>query len=119
MVIPRCPTRETYNKPACSCKWPSTAEVQPVSYYWSSHVIKHSKAKDLARMVLMTIAYRANESGVAWPGLTQIAEDCNADKRSVRRALKKIPADELSITTKGGSDPGCKRHSTRYQLLPL
>lgn len=87
-----------------------------MSYEHINHVRDHSKARGTARHLLVDIPTRTDKQGYAWPSYECLARDMRTDVRSVRRALKAIPSDELEIIP-GGSEKGQKRRSTQYRIL--
>jgi hypothetical protein len=87
-----------------------------VSYPHINHVRDNSKTGGAPRLVLMTIASMTNKEGIAWPNLETLARYTRMSKRNVIRALKRIPADELEIITKGGSPKGGKRETSVYRI---
>lgn len=74
-----------------------------MSFEHINHVRDHSKATGPARLVLIMLATRANDEGYAWPSYGRLAQDTRMSIRSVRRALKEIPAAELVIAQQGKS----------------
>ena len=79
------------------------------------HAVKaYSKTSGLARTILMCIADRCDEHNESWPSMDLLAKEVNCTKRSVIKALKQIPEDELKICHRGGSKQG---DSNRYRLL--
>jgi helix-turn-helix protein len=98
-----------------------------VSYVHVNYVREHSKTTGMARLLLLVIATRANNDGIAYPGYGCLARDTAMSIRSIRRLLERdpnhlegeapaIPADELEITP-GGSEKGKKRRPTQYRIL--
>lgn len=68
-------------------------------------VFAHSKSEGLARLVMLSIADRADNQGRAYCGAGDLSKRTNADRRSVFRALKSlrkmVPAELEVIPRKG------------------
>jgi hypothetical protein len=65
-------------------------------------------------LVLLALADFANEKGVAWPCLENLAEKSRCSVRNIQRVLKRLElAGILSITRLGGGPPG---RSNFYQI---
>ncbi len=77
-------------------------------------VFARSRARGVARLVLLSIADRADETGSAWCGVTDIAARAHIARSNVHRALDTLEAlGELSSTSRAGRH-GCNV----YQLAP-
>jgi hypothetical protein len=66
--------------------------------------------------VLWAIASRTDENGYAFPGYARLSRDTRLPIRTVERAIKEIPPNELVIVRKGGSEKGKKRQSATYRV---
>jgi len=68
-------------------------------------VFAHSKSEGLARLVMLSIADRADNQGRAYCGASDLARRTNADRRNVFRALKSLremkPAEIEVLPRKG------------------
>jgi len=68
-------------------------------------VFAHSKSEGLARLVMLSIADRADNQGRAYCGASDLARRTNADRRNVFRALKSLremkPAEIAVLPRKG------------------
>ena len=53
-------------------------------------VRQHSRSKGTARMVLLFLAWYANDEGIAWPSQATLARDASITDRRVRDALCKL-----------------------------
>ncbi len=75
-------------------------------------VFEHSRAEGKDRLVLLSIADRADKTGVAWPGIPDIARRARISERSAQRAVKTLQKlGELRVERGGG------RKSSRYWVL--
>ena len=87
-----------------------------MSYKHVNHVRDWSKTKGAARLILWAIASRTDENGYAYPGYTCLSRDTKLPIRTVVRAMKEIPPDELVIVRAGSSEKGKKRQSAIYRV---
>lgn len=72
-------------------------------------VFTHSKSEGLARLVLLSIADRADDEGRAFCGAADLCRRTNAERSSVFRALKRLRKDgELAVDGRGFR--GCNRY---------
>src|SRR5260221_5073321 len=88
-----------------------------MSYEHINFVRDHSKAKGPARFVLWAIASRIGEDLCCYPSYQCLARDTKLSVRTVVRAIKQIPSDELEIVERGGSPKEEQRRSTKYRLI--
>jgi len=73
-------------------------------------VFAHSKSEGLARLVMLSIADRADNQGRAYCGAGDLSKRTNADRRSVFRALKILRrARELEVLPRKGIG-GCNAY---------
>jgi hypothetical protein len=76
-------------------------------------VFSHSKSEGLARLVLLSIADRADDKGRAFCGAKDLCNRTNADRSNVFRALKRLrESGELEVTTTKGLR-GCNHYQIR------
>ena len=87
-----------------------------MSYAHINFVRDHSKTTGLARLLLLTIATRADKDGYCYPSYKCLAQDTQLRSPTISRLLKKIPPDELIIVQKGGSRKGQKRQHYIYRI---
>ena len=69
---------------------------------------------------MLVLAYRANDEGRCWPGLTRIARDSGLTRRTVTRCLPNIEATgELLIERRGRRGPtrGGEQASNLYRII--
>lgn len=77
------------------------------------YVLERSPAERSARLVLLSLADRANDDGICWPAVGDTARRANISHRAAERALAKlIDADELIRVRPGGG-----RRRTTLMLL--
>ena len=76
--------------------------------------VKTHTGDSLAKLVLISLADRANDDGECWPSLATIARDCETTERSVIRKLYKLE-NEGFITRIHRSEDGMKT-SNLYRL---
>lgn len=50
----------------------------------------HSQSRGTTRLVLLSLADRADEDGIAWPGIRNIAKRANIQDRQAQRALRAL-----------------------------
>lgn len=68
-----------------------------------------------AKLILMSLADAADESGLCWPRIKVIAEKCCVSERTVQRAIKDFERDHMLIVQRHYRDDGSQA-SNRYQL---
>jgi hypothetical protein len=79
-------------------------------------VIRHSKARLAARLVLLAMARRADKNGlVKWPGIPAMLRETGISKRQFLRVLKFLAISE-EIKTTGSISPG-RPHTYRIALF--
>lgn len=77
-----------------------------------NRVWKQSQHKGTPLNALLSLADRANEHGICWPGVLDIANRARVEKRSAKRILKHLAASgELYVSDGGG------RHRTNLYLV--
>ena len=89
---------------------------------WLNYVFEHSPTRGGARLVLLTLADRADDQGVCWPSVADIAKRAGISERHVRRIIAGlVRAGELAIVKRGGGiRPGSNRKKgtpTTYRLV--
>jgi hypothetical protein len=84
------------------------------SYQYPTAVREHSKAKGVAKFVLLTLATYADDQGECFPSYAELVRATGLSLRSVQRGLKEISSCELLIVERGRA----VGHSTRYRILP-
>ena len=72
-------------------------------------VFTHSKSEGLARLIMLSIADRADNQGRAYCGASDLSRRTNADRRNVFRALKTLRGRELEVLPKKGMG-GCNAY---------
>jgi len=85
-----------------------------------SAVLKHSKAKGTAKLVLTAIAWHYGEDAElgAWPSQSTLAKYCNTTDRQIRRALQDlIELNELEYRAHDGRGYRADRRTARYFIL--
>lgn len=85
-----------------------------------SAVLKHSKAKGTAKLVLVGIAWHYGENAElgAWPSQNTLATYANTSTRQVRRALQDlIELEELEYRAHDGRGYRPDRRTARYFIL--
>jgi len=84
-----------------------------------NRVLERSVTTGASRLLMLVIAFRADDAGIAQISHRQLAKDTKMSVRSLRRLLLRedspIPDNELALTP-GGNDPGQRRRVTRYQI---
>lgn len=84
-----------------------------MSWIWVNRVLERSRAKKGARMVLLAIAERADETGWCWPSMADIARRCSVSPRRARSAVARLVAiGELERHVKRG-----RAHTNRYRIV--
>lgn len=69
------------------------------------------------KLVLLTLADYADDTGMAWPSQQTLAEDTELNVRSIRRALIDLEKLPLIKRYKRAPMPSGERQSDRIQLL--
>jgi hypothetical protein len=65
-------------------------------------ILKYSQSKGSARLVLMILAFHANENGECWPYIGTIAEEMNGSRTAVNRAISQLKQmGEISVIKRG------------------
>lgn len=85
-----------------------------------SAVLKHSKAKGAAKLVLLGIAWHYSEDAEqgAWPSQETLARYSNTSTRQVRRALAELVAlEELEYRSHDGRGYRADRRTSRFFIL--
>lgn len=78
-----------------------------MSLYVSSRVWKSSVQKADRLLLLLALAFRANDEGVAWPSQDSLAKDCRCSRRGVQRMLDALIAEgEIELVKAGGNGAG-------------
>jgi hypothetical protein len=87
------------------------------SYECITAIRDRSKAKGTAQHILLILASRADPDGFCYPSYRDIAKITGYSLRTIGRAIKEIPGDELQIVNAGGSLKDGERRSARYKIL--
>jgi hypothetical protein len=77
-------------------------------------VFSRSKSHGVARLVLLAIADRADETGRAYPGTTDICRRTNCSRRAVISARPELVALGELVVERGGGSSEAGRLSNRY-----
>lgn len=85
--------------------------VYALSWAWSQSVGDSS-----AKLVLLSLADHANDSGICWPGLARIAEKSELSRATVKRALLKLETLELLDRDRRGRGADGVLLTTIYRL---
>lgn len=73
-----------------------------------------SKSRNGARLVLLAIADRADDSGLAWPSIEDIADRTKLSARAVQKGIASlVEIEELEVENGGG-----RHRSNRYRVTP-
>lgn len=80
-------------------------------------VFTHSKSEGLARLVLLSIADRADEHGRAFCGAADLMRRTNADRSNVFRALKRLRKSSELAVEEGKGFRGCNRYRITLDQL--
>lgn len=80
-------------------------------------VWEHSPAKGSELLLLLALADSANDSGLAYPSVTTLAQKIRMGKRNTQYLLKKLEADGLIAIGKGAGLPTTRGATNRYRLL--
>ena len=91
-----------------------------MSFKHQQLVIEHSQTRGPGKAIMLVLAYRANDEGRCWPGLTRIARDSGLTRRTVTRCLPNIEATgELLIERRGRRGPtrGGEQASNLYRII--
>lgn len=84
-----------------------------MSYQATRAVWEHSQQKGTNKMVLLYIAERANEAGIAFPSIPNIADYCDISDRHAKRIVHSlVTSNELIILEKGNG----RGNKTTYQI---
>lgn len=68
----------------------------------TEYVWEHSKLKGNKRLLLLAIAYFANEHGVAWPSVSTLTKLTGMSSRTIQRLIFKLPASEVDVKRSAG-----------------
>ncbi|MDX1545607.1 MAG: helix-turn-helix domain-containing protein [Rhodothermales bacterium] len=90
-----------------------------MSYQAVKYVLRHSRARGSARLVLVAIAEHADETGGrAWPSTETLAELANVSERMVRKNLRELESlGELTVHYKSGPH-GCNLYTISLSAKP-
>jgi Helix-turn-helix domain len=83
------------------------------SYKYPAAVREHSRTKGVPKMLFIVLATYVDDNGECYPAYAKLVKATGLSLRSVQRALKEIPADELQIIERGRAIG----HSTKYRIL--
>ncbi len=79
---------------------------------WEQHV-----GNGVAKAVLLALADRADARGVCWPGVEEMAERLELDRRTVQRCLKRLVMSGVIQCDKRSRSDGSQ--SSNLYLLPI
>jgi hypothetical protein len=85
-----------------------------VGVAWLEWVFEQSCARGSALLALLTLADRANDDGVCWPGIADIARRTKLSERYVKRVIRELEELGEIRTVPGGRGP---RDTSRYIIL--
>ena len=89
-----------------------------MSVRWVQAVFERSRSRSGGRLVMLALADRANDDGVCWPGVADIARRANLSMDQTRRCLRNAEKlGELRIKKGGGCDANGKGYPSVYQLV--
>jgi hypothetical protein len=73
-----------------------------------------SESRNGARLVMLALADRADDNGVAWPSIDDLAERTRLTPRAVQKGIAKlVEIGELDVENGGG-----RHRSNRYRITP-
>lgn len=75
--------------------------------------------KSSTRLVLLSLAWRADPEGLCWPGMGWLSTVNALSERQVQRALRELEAAEVVSTTRKGSrecNPRNPHYTNRYVI---
>jgi hypothetical protein len=75
-----------------------------------------SKTKGPVKYVFLMLATFTDDNGLCWSSYSTLAKKTGCALKTVQRAIKSIPKDELEIVEKGNSK-GNSNKATRYRIL--
>jgi Helix-turn-helix domain len=83
------------------------------SYQYPAVVRQHSRTRGVPKLLFIVLATYADDNGEFHPSYARLVKDTGLSLRSVQRALKEIPTDELQIIERGRAIS----HSTKYRIV--
>lgn len=85
-----------------------------MSFKVTNWVWARSESRNGARLVMLALADRADDNGLAWPSIDDLAERTKLSPRSVQKAIATlIEIGELDVENGGG-----RHRSNRYRIVP-
>ena len=82
--------------------------IDAIRWAWTVQGLKPAQ-----KLVLLSLADRANEHHVSWPAIPRLAKDTGLDQRSIYRTIKSLAAlGVISITPSPGG-----KETNKYQLI--
>lgn len=69
-------------------------------------------------LLLILETYARNESGLAWPAIEQLADDCEVSYATTKRALKEAIAGGWLAIVPGSPPPPADPRGKVYRILP-
>lgn len=89
-----------------------------MSVVWVRAVFEHSKARRAARLVLLSLAERANDDGTCWPSIADTAKRAMVSDRAAQMATRAlVQLGELRIERRGGGRSAIgKGYSNLYRI---
>lgn len=86
----------------------------PVSFKVTNWVWARSESRNGARLVMLALADRADDSGCAWPSIDDLAERTKLSPRAVQKGITNlVELGELEVENGGG-----RHRSNRYRIVP-
>jgi Helix-turn-helix domain len=86
-----------------------TMSLKIMNAVWNTPCETHTQ-----KLVLLKLADNANDAGVCWPSVANIASHCDLTEEGVRNQIKKLAASGLLEVERGHG----RGHSNRYSILP-
>jgi hypothetical protein len=85
-----------------------------VSIKVTNWVWRRSEARNGARLVMLALADRADDDGLAWPSIDDLCERTQLSPRAVQKGIAKlVEIGELQVESGGG-----RRVRNRYRIVP-
>jgi hypothetical protein len=84
-----------------------------MSFRIQEDVYEHSNETRSRRLVLLALADRANDAGVSWPSVANLAHRTRLSRSQVQRCLRQLEADGAITVQPGGG----RRRPNRYTVI--
>ena len=92
----------------------TNAKREPVSFKVTNWVWARSESRNGARLVMLALADRADDNGLCWPSIDDLAERTKLSPRAVQKAIATLAEiGELQVENGGG-----RHRSNRYRIVP-